>query len=129
LTAGATGASTAACTVTSATYSQTGGCTSVSVSLTTGTRVLVIVTGEITPASNEQGNLSFDVSGATTVAAADANAVIRSAGSSTGTGAVQASTVTYLTVTAGTNVFTLDQDRTAGTVTMSNRKISVVPLN
>ena len=126
LGAPATAALATACTVTGTTYSATGGCTQVQVSLTTGTRVMVIVTANISVGNNDQGNESFAVSGATTLAASDVNALIYHSFTSVS----QGSTVTYLTVNAGVNVFTLQQERNAGgTVTMSNRTISVIPLN
>jgi hypothetical protein len=120
------------CNVTSTTYASTGGCTAVSVALATGTRVLVIVTADIIPDSGRSGDVSFAVSGATTLLANDDWAVQRWAGIASSTGGVQASTVTYLTVTAGTNTFTLEQRRdgsAGGTVSMANRRIQVIPLN
>jgi hypothetical protein len=103
-----------------------------SVTLTTGTRALVIVTGMVAPPQGAEGFLSFAVSGATTQAASDARAVVRTTGAASGgTGAVQASTSTVITnLTAGSNTFTLQYKSSSGdTTTFSNRSISVIPLN
>ena len=119
------------CAVNSTAFSSTGGCSVVSVTLTTGTRVLVIVTANIAATSELEGLESFAVSGSTTLAPTDEWAVARSAGADSSSSGVQASTVTYLTVTAGSNTFTLEQLRfgTGGTVLMSSRSIQVIPLN
>jgi hypothetical protein len=99
----------------------------VSVTITTGTRALVIATGFV-DTNCDAGYLSFAVSGATAQAATDARAVIRE-----GSG-VQASTSTVITnLTPGSNTFTLQYKGTGcgggDTVTYNNRTISVIPLN
>ena len=107
---------------------STGGDTSVE--LTTGTRALVIVTGLVQPLSGDESFMSFVVSGATAQAATDARAVIRTAGTSSSTGFIQASTSTLITnLNAGTNKFTIQYKSEGGTGTFSNRTISVIPLN
>ncbi len=98
--------------------------TAVAVTLTTGTRALVIVTGQVEPGGGETAYLSFAVSGATTQVATDARAVIR------GASPIQASTTTLITnLTAGTNTFTLQYKSNGSTVGFTNRTISVIPLN
>jgi hypothetical protein len=96
---------------------------------------MVIVTSKVAPtAFGQTGFVSFDVSGATAVAASDQNAVIYAQGAA-GNGSpsennVQASTVTYLTVTAGSNTFELDYkvSGSVGGVSFSDRTITVIPL-
>jgi hypothetical protein len=106
--------------------SLTGGGSNPAVTLTTGTKAMVIVTGFVDPAGNNIGYQSFSVSGATTQAATDERAVIREHGSSGGTGGVQASTTTVITnLTAGSNTFTLQYK---GNASFSNRTITVIPL-
>ncbi len=133
-----TATSTAVCTsITSTTYVSTftagTGCTtalSVAVTSTTTTSALVIVTAQLTPGSSDTNWASFGISGATTLAASDLDAVVRSAGSSSSTGGVQASTTTAVTLTPGTNTFTMQyKDSASGTYSITNRTITVIPLN
>ncbi|HST68343.1 MAG TPA: hypothetical protein VLI94_01650, partial [Solirubrobacterales bacterium] len=106
-----------------------GGGTNPTVTLTTGTKAMVIVTGFIDPEGDRTAYMSFAVSGATTQAATDARAVIREHGSSSGTGGIQASTTTVITdLTAGSNTFTLQYKSSTGTSSFSNRTITVIPL-
>jgi hypothetical protein len=112
-----------------ATYGAASTGTNVAVTATTGKSALVIVTGLFTPTSGNEAALSFAVSGATTQAATDSRAVIRTAGTSTSTGTVQASTSTVITnLTAGSNTFTLQYKSVGVTTTFTNRTISVIPL-
>ena len=98
------------------------------VTVTTGTKVLVIISaGEIrNQNSSGECDMSFAVSGATTVAAADATSVgITSAASNETfrpTGAF------IITVTAGSNTFTAKYRVGGGTGVFANRRISVVNL-
>jgi hypothetical protein len=105
--------------------------TNPSVTLTTGTTAMVIITGQLEPISGATAYMSFAVSGATTEAATDARALIREHGTSSSTGAVQASTTTIVSdLKAGSNTFTL-QYKNSGTskeVTFTNRTITVIPL-
>ncbi len=122
-------------TTTSTTYTPTltGGGTNPSVTLTTGTRAMVIVTGFVyAPLAGESSYMSFAVSGATTQAATDARAVAFKAYSGPNTPpSSQASTVTVITnLTAGSNTFTAQYRSTnsGNTATFANRTISVIPL-
>jgi hypothetical protein len=107
--------------------------TNPSVTLTTGTRAMVIITGLLDPPGGEKSAAiayeSFAVSGATTQAASDDRAVIREHGTSSDTGVIQASTTTVITnLNPGPNTFTLQYKSSIGTANFSNRSISVIPL-
>lgn len=82
------------------------------------------------PSSNTIGYMGFAVSGATTVAASDNQALIREFGSSGGTGYIQASATFYVTgLTAGSNTFTAKyKDTGGGNATFTNRNLIVQPL-
>jgi hypothetical protein len=100
------------------------------VTLTTGTKAMVIVTGLIDPSAGN-AYLSYSVSGASTQAASDDRAVIREHGTSTDTGGLQASTTSVITnLSAGSNTFTLQykSSSSSSTQTFSNRTITVIPL-
>jgi hypothetical protein len=100
------------------------------VTLTTGTKALVIVNARTldtayAPDMN-QGAASFAVSGATTIAADDANSVL--IGSyNTGTHS-RASAATLVTLTAGSNTFTMKYKCDSGTVNFADRTIIVINL-
>lgn len=112
-------------TTTSATYTDlvTAG---PAVTVTVGVNGIALVTigcAQANTAGN-YNNMSFAVSGASTVAAADGNAM-----SNNGTTFLSASKTVMLTgLTAGSNTFTAKYDTTGGTATFQNRQISVVPL-
>jgi hypothetical protein len=97
------------------------------VTLTTGTKVLVIISTFATQDALDTGRyprMSFAVSGATTTAASDVYA--KRGGSTYPT---QNSFVGLLTVTAGSNTFTAKYATTAGgNSTFSNRQITVIDL-
>jgi hypothetical protein len=128
------GQETGNCTRTANSYAVCNTGTDVSVTLTTGTSVMVIVTARIVPptATPYHGWVSFAVSGASSVAASDANAVEHTRQLSATD--VQASTTTILTgLTAGSNTFTMQykSDGSGGgtTATFSNRTLTVIPLS
>lgn len=101
------------------------------VTLTTGTKVLVIVTaGSISNDTGSRGAfMSFAISGATTTAASTTSSVsIVNGGTETGY-KVQASAVYRVTCTAGSNTFTAKyQQSDGGTATFANRSITVIDL-
>jgi len=106
--------------------------TAQAVTVTTGTKVLVIVSSSIT---NESENFltyaSFAISGATTRAASDTWAIIQNAGFSSGaSGAtVQASYASFQTVTAGSNTFTAQFKSTGGSnASFRYRQLIVIDL-
>ena len=98
------------------------------VTLTTGTKALVIVSAEISQgANNEGGRMSFAVSGATTIAASDARSWTHIGGSSE---FARASTAVRLsTLNAGSNTFTAKYATYyATTASFQNREIIVIDL-
>lgn len=124
------------CVQTATTYAVPAACAtgnpSVSVlAASTSTRFLVIVTSFIQAStSSTSGYVSYSLDGA---AASDQTALVGgiNGGNGTPTEIQQASTVTYVSTTAGAHTFTL-QYRATGTapsVTFSNRTITVVPLD
>lgn len=99
------------------------------VTLTTGTKVLVIVSAmAYTDGANQQASVDFAVSGATTRSASDATRLsIRGAGA--GITLTRASSASRITVTAGSNTFTCKyKTSAAGTAYFSDRQICVIDL-
>lgn len=92
------------------------------VTLTTGTKVLVMVTCAIENTSSTS-LMSYAVSGATTIAAADAAALANKSANF-----IQATTTSLITVTAGSNTFTAKYKVNGGTGTFERRTINVVDL-
>jgi hypothetical protein len=97
------------------------------VTLTTGTKVLVIVSAyEYQSDSGGQARMSYAVSGATTIAAGDSTALILRRIDDTN---LRASAVSRVTVTAGSNTFTAKYRTTGtGTANFLNREICVIDL-
>ena len=97
------------------------------VTLTTGTKALVIVTSASFNNTNAQGPfMGYAVSGATTIAATDTTASYVQRES-----AVQKtrySCVSSITLTAGSNTFTAKYRTSTGTATFSDREIFVINL-
>ena len=102
------------------------------VTLTTGTKVLVIVSAAIDQngADDRPGYMDFAVSGATTRAASDTTALIGAGNSSfPSTNANRNSSAQSITVTAGSNTFTAKYHGTSSnTVFFTNRTITVIDL-
>ena len=103
--------------------------TAQSVTLTTGTKVLVIISC-FSQGSTQQGNFaSYAVSGATTISASDAWAIQNQGDGGVGNkNQMQMSTVSYQTVTAGSNTFTMQFRGDGQTATFRNRQITVIDL-
>jgi hypothetical protein len=101
------------------------------VTVTTGTRALVIVTAQITSSTANSANImSFAVSGATTIAAADAVGVAQLYGpASTVDTYPRMSAASYVTLTAGSNTFTAKYATSTGTAFFRNRQIFVINLD
>lgn len=100
------------------------------VTLTTGTRVLVIVSGQGYVSLGAGGGstwMGVAVSGATTTAAADTDA-LKQASSVNFYPDMLVSCAFVLTVTAGSNTFTAKYRTAADTATWANRKIMVLPI-
>jgi hypothetical protein len=89
------------------------------VTLTTGTKVLVILSTWI----DGTGNVDFAISGATTRAASDTTSL-----QSSNVAPFRFSMARIFTVTAGSNTFTMKYKSTSGTTTFQNRQISVIDL-
>jgi hypothetical protein len=99
------------------------------VTVTTGTKALVIVTSGIIANSGDQGFMSFAVSGSTTIAASDANALQAISRSNDGNQILRASAATLVTLTAGSNTFTAKyRFPGGGVVEFLNREIFVMNL-
>jgi hypothetical protein len=95
------------------------------ISIRTGTTALITVGSNFTVNAGVQGYQSFAISGATTVAASDTNAMIVGNMSATSNFIQGLSKVIYVTgLTAGLNTFTVQQRVTAGTGTIAQRYIS-----
>jgi hypothetical protein len=98
------------------------------VTVTTGTQALVIVSARLVRADNADNSfMSFAVSGATTTAASDVNALnLRMTSSGD---AFRASAASSVTLTAGSNTFTTKYRTINGNpATFSNRQIFVINL-
>lgn len=91
----------------------------------------MIVTSQLLAGSSDIAYASFQATGGCSVTAADQNALIRSGGTSSSTGAVQASTETLVTgcTTASTTFSMAYKESAAATDAWSNRTITVIPLN
>jgi hypothetical protein len=97
------------------------------VTVTTGTKALVIVSATMEPNQNNEGYMSYAVSGATTVAAADSAALLfyRNTADTVTSGMSKATSVT---LTAGSNTFTSKYRVSGGTVYFRTRSIFVMNL-
>ena len=95
------------------------------VTVTTGTKALVFTTSQCSNSGTGSSVASFGVTGATTDVATDTRAVIQDgvAGGST-----RATTVTLMTLTAGSNVFTLKYRVSSGTGTFQRRRLQIIAL-
>ena len=85
--------------------------------------MLLIVSAELSNASTGASFLGFAVSGATTLAASDAQAMLAQISGGNG----QGSWVGLITLTAGVNTFTLQYRVTSSTANIENAGITVVP--
>ncbi len=91
----------------------------------------MIVTAQLLASSGDTAYASFQATGGCSVTAADGNALIRSGGASSSTGAVQASTETLVTgCTTASTVFSMAyKESPAVAQSWSNRTLTVIPLN
>jgi len=96
------------------------------VTLTTGTQVLVFTNTEVSTASGRYVFADFAISGATTRAASDDTCV--KAGDDTNAVQFRIGVANLMTVTAGSNTFTMKYRTNAGTSSFINRAITVVAL-
>jgi hypothetical protein len=99
------------------------------VTVTTGTKALVIISSEFqNGAATFTGFMSVDISGATTVAATDAKAIKIFLASSSNTQQTLTQAIIYTGLTAGSNTFTAKYRAAASTAYYTNRYISVVDM-
>jgi hypothetical protein len=99
------------------------------VTVTTGTKALVIVTALISDnTSGRQTFVDFAVSGATTRAATDNTALLFEQTGGSNNQELRASTSTIVTLTAGSNTFTAKYKTSGSTSTFANREIIVINL-
>lgn len=97
------------------------------VTITTGTKALVIITTQIKNGNGEPAFMSFAVSGATTTAASDTNAI--ELNNSVASARYRWSAATSVTLTAGSNTFTAKyRSQSGAAATFSNRQIFVINL-
>lgn len=98
------------------------------VTVTTGTRALVIITAQPEVNTTEaQGYATFAVSSATTIAASDDNCLVET--SATTADPYRMSVVRHVTtLNAGSNIFTMKYRTSAGTATFRRRQIIVMGL-
>jgi hypothetical protein len=102
-----------------------------SVTLATGTKALVIVSGKLNNASlGNAASMSMAVSGATSLGASDAYRIYTSASvGSSYPAEIYASKVTLLTgLTAGSNTFTAKYKANASTASFADREITVIDM-
>jgi hypothetical protein len=98
------------------------------VTVTTGTRALVIVSASIQNNSTNSSYVGIAVTGATSIAATDDQA-LRTRDSSGGAAEMQMSyAYLFTTLTAGSNTFTAKYRTNGGTSTYRNRTMTVLPL-
>jgi hypothetical protein len=99
------------------------------VTLTTGTKVLVIVTAEMMNTSATESNLaSFAVSGASSIAAGTYDWYVRSMIGTANERERFSAASRFAGYTAGSNTFTMKYRRTGGTAYFGQREIIVVDL-
>jgi hypothetical protein len=107
------------------------GTTGPEVTLTTGTKVMIIVSAamgtDVGP--TDSGAMDFDISGSTTRSATNNTRLSLHDTLSIGAYRQRASSITYATVTAGSNTFTAKyRSLSAGAYTFSLREITVIDL-
>jgi hypothetical protein len=111
--------------------SYTGAVTAQSVTLTTGTKVMIVMTArcETDSVTGRGLFMGYAISGATTVAASDGKAIVwlNRVASSTNVYAT-GSAVFFETVTAGSNTFTLQVRVNAGSSYFQDRQLLVIDL-
>lgn len=100
-----------------------------SVTVTTGTRAMVFIQAQMeNTVDTSQTFSSFAVSGASTIAASDANAILMDGVAANN--ALRFGAMTFLsTLTAGSNTFTMKYRVGANPGSFERRHIAVVPMN
>lgn len=100
------------------------------ITATSGTRAIVAITSDIWNTANSYSFASTEVSGASTVAAVDAAALIQRVvtGGDANTGVRTSVTIMFSGLNAGSNTFTMKYRTTAGIAKYTNRNLLVLPL-
>lgn len=96
------------------------------VTVTTGTKAIVITSVTVQNTINEFCLMSYQVTGSTTISATDATGIAHT--SSTANATHQSSLVDLVTLNAGSNTFTAQYRVSGGTGTFLRRRILVIPL-
>ena len=120
---GALSNTSATTTSTSYVTTLTGDATAISTTLVTGTTAHIQFGGRIDANTTLNASMTFSVSGATTVAASDANGTLTTISTSFGNNLYRSCIFTGLT--AGTNTFTLNYKTSANTATCVHRNLVV----
>lgn len=98
------------------------------VTLTTGKKALVILASQVANnTAGATGIVSFEVAGATTLAA-DNTRSLQFMSDSAGQLVQTSILIAVLSLTAGSNTFTMKYRVSGGTGTFNNRRITVIPL-
>lgn len=97
------------------------------VTVTTGTRALVIFNASITNSSTNSSFASVGVTGATSISAVDDYAIRHRDGTGTGGEEQMGRAHFFTTLTAGSNTFTMKYRVIGGTGSFDNREIIVIP--
>jgi hypothetical protein len=126
----ATGLALASDSTSSTTYTDLSGGPGPSVTVTTGTAALVIVHAQSANTGAGSARMAYDVSGATSIAAADnrATGILGAAGAAPNASAVALHIGGSLALTPGVNTFTAKYRVSSGTGTFEHRRIIVFPL-
>jgi protein involved in temperature-dependent protein secretion len=101
-----------------------------SITVVTGTAAIVMITSELrnTTATTNENYVDFDVSGATSRSASDTTALISGGYSTSSADVNRRSVFTRVSLTAGTNVFTMKYRVSGGTGSFRKRQILVWPI-
>lgn len=97
------------------------------VTVTTGTRALVIISASMLNNSTNSSFASFEVSGATSVSAVDDYAIRHRDGTGSSGEEQMSRAHFFTTLTAGSNTFTMKYRVVGGTGSFDNREIIVIP--
>jgi len=126
----ASGIALASDTTTSTTYADLSGGPGPSITVTTGTAALVIVHAQSANSGTGSARMGYDVSGATSIAAADnrATGILGVAGAAPNASAMALHYSALLPLTPGSNTFTAKYRVSSGTGTFEHRRIIVFPL-
>lgn len=126
----ATSATLASDTTASTTYADLSGGPGPSVTVTTGVAALVMVHAQSANSGAGSARMGYDVSGATSIAAADnrATGILGVAGAAPNAASVILHNASSLPLTPGSNTFTAKYRVSSGTGTFEHRRIIVFPL-